>query len=508
MNISYWIDSAPLPRFPKLDRTIDVDVVVIGGGMMGITTAYLLKQAGRSVALLERDRLARVDTGNTTAHLTAVTDLSREETVKTFGREAAKAVWDAGAAAIDQIVNNIRAEDIACEFRWVPGYLHVPVETPAEKESEHLQREAKVARELGIEAGFLPSIPPFNVPGVKFPNQALFHPRKYLSALAQKIPGHGSHVFESTEAGEVQKQPLGVKAGEHVIHCAYVVLATHNPLMGAAGLVGATLFQSKLALYTSYAVGAKVPKGKLPEASFWDTGDPYNYLRVDKHREFDYAILGGEDHKTGQEPETSERFRRLEQRLLRMVPEAQLDHQWSGQVIDTNDGLPLIGELVENQFGATGFAGNGMTFGTLGAMMARDAVLKRKNPWSELFDPGRKKLLGGAWTYLKENKDYPYYMLRDWLGGTEGKSLRVLKKGQGKILHLDGRKVAAYRDDEGNVSLCSPVCTHLKCIVGWNEAERTWDCPCHGSRFKPGGEVLSGPAEEPLEKLPAHGEKE
>jgi glycine/D-amino acid oxidase-like deaminating enzyme/nitrite reductase/ring-hydroxylating ferredoxin subunit len=508
MNTSYWIDSAPLPRFPKLDRNIDVDVVVIGGGITGITTAYLLKQSGRSVALLERDRLARVDTGNTTAHLTAVTDLSREEAMKTFGRDAARAVWEAGAAAIDQIANNIRAEDIACEFRWAPGYLHVPFEGATENDRERLQREAEVARELGIDAEFVSSVPHLNLPGVKFPNQALFHPRKYLSTLAQKIPGDGSHVFENSEAGEVQKEPLSVKAGDHVIQCGYVVLATHNPLMGTAGLVGATLFQSKLALYTSYAVGGKVPAGKFPEVSFWDTSEPYNYLRVDKHRGFDYAILGGEDHKTGQEPETSERFRRLEQRLLRIVPEAQIDHRWSGQVIDTNDGLPLIGELTENQFGATGFAGNGMTFGTLGAMMARDAVLKRKNPWSELFEPGRKKLRGGTWTYLKENKDYPYYLLRDWLGGTEGKSLRVLKRGEGKILHLHGRKVAAYRDDEGKVSLCSPVCTHLKCIVGWNEAERTWDCPCHGSRFKPGGEVIAGPAESPLEKLPAADEND
>jgi Rieske Fe-S protein len=177
-------------------------------------------------------------------------------------------------------------------------------------------------------------------------------------------------------------------------------------------------------------------------------------------------------------------------------------------VIDTNDGLPFIGELAENQFGATGFAGNGMTFGTLGAMMAVDAVMKRKNPWSELFDPGRKKLRGGMWTYLKENKDYPYYLLRDRLAGAEGKSLRAVKKGQGKIIQLDGKKVAAYRDEQGGVSLCSPVCTHMKCIVGWNEAEQTWDCPCHGSRFKPNGEVISGPAEEPLEQLPVPTDKE
>ena len=498
---SYWIDSAPLPRFPKLQQDLEADVVVVGGGMMGITSAYLLKQAGRSVVLLERETLARVDTGHTTAHLTAVTDLSRHDAVRTFGKEAARAVWDAGVAAIDQIVTNIRAEDIACDFRWVPGFLHVPWDGAGDKDREFLDREAKAARELDIEAQFESAIPFFETPGVRFPHQALFHPRKYLSALAQRIPGNGSHIFEHSAAQEVPEKPLGVKSNEHTVRCQYVVIATHTPLMGMAGVLGATLFQSKLALYSSYAIGARIPAGRLPEASFWDTSEPYNYLRVDGHRDFDYLILGGEDHKTGQERDTTQAYRRLEERLLRRLPEAQIDHRWSGQVIDTNDGLPFIGELVENQFGATGFAGNGMTFGTLGAIMARDAVLGRKNPWADLFDPGRKKLRGGTWAYLKENKDYPYYLLRDRFGGTEGKSLRVLRNGEGKILHLEGRKVAAYRDDGGNVILCSPVCTHMKCIVAWNEAERTWDCPCHGSRFKPGGEVISGPAEEPLEKL-------
>ena len=175
---SYWIDSAPLPRFPKLDRNLQVDVVVIGGGMMGITASYLLKRAGRTVALLERDLLARIDTGHTTAHVTAVTDLSRQEAVKSFGKDAARAVWDAGAAAIDQIVNNIRAEDIACDFHWVPGYLHAPFEDADDNDREFLEREARTARELDIDAEFFASIPHFNLPGVRFPNQALFHPRK------------------------------------------------------------------------------------------------------------------------------------------------------------------------------------------------------------------------------------------------------------------------------------------------------------------------------------------
>jgi glycine/D-amino acid oxidase-like deaminating enzyme/nitrite reductase/ring-hydroxylating ferredoxin subunit len=459
------------------------------------------------VALLERGRCARVDTGHTTAHLTSVTDLRPSEIAREFGADAAKAVWDAGGAAIDQIVDLIRAEDIACDFHWVPGYLHAPLADATARDAQELEREAKTARDLGIEAEFMPAVPFFHLAGVKFAHQAIFHPRKYLAALVQQIPGKGSHVFENSGASEVQEKPLAVKVGDTTVRCRDIVMATHNPLVGTANLLGATLFQSKLALYTSYVLGARLRPEKIPEASFWDTSDPYYYLRVERRRGFDYAIFGGEDHKTGQADNTEAVYARLEKRLRQFAPDAAIDHRWSGQVIETNDGLPFIGELAEHQFGATGFAGNGMTFGTLGAMMAVDAILGHKNPWQDLFDPGRKKIRGGTWSYVKENKDYPYYLVRDWIGGTEGKSLRALKRGQGKILHLDGKKVAAYRNDDGAVTLCSPVCTHLKCIVGWNDAERTWDCPCHGSRFKPTGEVISGPAEEPLEQLPSTEEK-
>jgi glycine/D-amino acid oxidase-like deaminating enzyme/nitrite reductase/ring-hydroxylating ferredoxin subunit len=499
---SYWIDSAPLPRFPKLDRDLEVDVVIVGGGIVGITAAYLLKQAGKSVALLERDRCARIDTGHTTAHLTCVTDLRLHEIAREFSPQHARAVWDAGGAAIDQIVTLIRGEDIACDFKWVPGYLHAPLAGANEKDTRMLEREAGAAHEFGIAAEFVDAVPFCGRPGIKFPQQALFHPRKYLAALVQRIPGGGSHVFDHSSADEVREQPLAVKSGEHTIHCGYVVLATHNPLQGRTGSVPAALFQTKLALYTSYAIGAKIPAGKIPEASFWDTADPYYYLRVDRRRGFDYAIFGGEDHKTGQETETEKIYARLERRFREFVPEAEIDHRWSGQVIETNDGLPFMGETAEKQFAATGFSGNGMTFGTLGAMMAMDAVLGRKNPWREMFDIHRKKLVGGTWSYLNENKDYPYYLVRDRLAGAEADSLQALSRNAGKILKLDGKKVAAYRDERGEVTLCSAICTHLKCIVAWNDAERTWDCPCHGSRFKPTGEVISGPAEEPLEKLP------
>jgi len=268
--------------------------------------------------------------------------------------------------------------------------------------------------------------------------------------------------------------------------------------MGKCNVLNATLFQSKLALYTSYVLGARLPRGLVPEALYWDTTDPYYYLRIDRQRDADYAIFGGEDSKTGQEEDGV--FERLEQKLKQVLPQAEVQHRWLGQIVETNDGLPFIGENSGRQFVATGFCGNGFTLGTLSAVMARDRFLKRKNPWFDLFRVDRRKFHGGTWRYLKENLDYPFYMVRDRLTRAESDSVADLKFGEGKIVKLDGKKVAAFRDDTGKVNLHSPVCTHMKCIVRWNAADKTWGCPCHGSRFKPTGEVFSGPAEAPLEK--------
>lgn len=503
---SYWIETAALPRFPRIAADLTVDVAVVGAGITGVTAARLLKQAGLKVALLERQRCACIDTGHTTAHLTAVTDRRLHEIRRTFGDEAARAVWDAGAAAIDQIVTLIRAEGIACDFRWVTGYLHAPLPEPDGKAIDELRAEAEAAARLGIDATFLEEVPAFGLPGVRFPHQAFFHPRKYLEPLLRAIDGDGSHVFEESPVEEVQEQPLAVKSGGHRVICGHVIFATHNPLAGLTGPVAAALFQTKLALYSSYVLGAKLPSGRLPEALFWDTSDPYHYLRVERRAGHDYAIFGGEDHKTGQVEDTAAVYDRLEQDFRSFAPEAVIDRRWSGQVIETNDGLPFIGETAEHQFVGTGFSGNGMTFGTLTAMMAVDAVLQRPNPWADLFDVHRRKLRGGTWRYLAENKDYPYFLARSWLAQGERETPEALQPGEGRILNLNGRKVAASRSADGEISLCSPVCTHLQCIVGWNNAERTWDCPCHGSRFKPTGEVISGPAEEPLPKLDATGQ--
>ncbi|PYR43485.1 MAG: FAD-dependent oxidoreductase [Acidobacteria bacterium] len=496
----YWSDTATFPRYPKLQRDDAVDVVVVGAGITGLTAAYLLTQEGRSVAVLERERCAEIDSGHTSAHLTMVSDLRVTELIKAFGRDHAQAVWDAGLAAIEQIAAAVDDLAIDCDFAWVPGYLHAPIGGGSDGAS--FREEASLAAELGFDARFLDQVPFVGGPGVRFEGQARFHPRKYLAALAQAIADRGGLIFEQSAATEFSDRPVSVKANGRTITCQSIVIATHTPLVGNAGIVGAALFQTKLALYTSYVVSARVAKGRVPDALYWDTADPYHYLRIEPRRDHDVVIFGGEDHKTGQAEDTGACFDRLERTLQSMIGGVEVMHRWSGQVIETPDGLPYIGETAARQFAGTGYSGNGMTFGTLTAMMAADRVAGRRNPWTDLFDPGRKKVKGGLWDYVKENKDYPYYLIRDRVAGAEGRSTRAVPRGAGRVIELDGRKVAAYRDARGAVMTRSAVCTHMGCLVDWNQAERTWDCPCHGSRFKPDGKVIAGPAEAPLEPFP------
>ncbi|MEJ1974260.1 MAG: FAD-dependent oxidoreductase [Lacunisphaera sp.] len=401
-----------------------------------------------------------------------MTDLRLHEMERRFGPDAARAVWDAGTAAIARIAALAQAESIACEFISCPGYLHAASHT---EPPDELEREAATAHRLGIDAEFLAEVPFFPRARRPFPHQAIFHPLQYLAGLLRAIPGDGSHVFEDTAAGEFDDHSVQTTGGR--VRFQHLVLATHNPLTGESSVLGSALFQTKLALYTSYALGARIPTGLIPEGSYWDTHDPYHYLRVQQRPGHDYAIHGGEDHKTGQVSDTVAAYKRLETHLRGFAPTAEIDARWSGQVIETTDGLPFIGRTSQRQFLATGFAGNGLTFGTLGAMMAVDAITGVENPWEKLFDPGRKTLLGGTLAYLKENKDFPLCLVRDRFAPAEAGSLREIAPGEGKTVELHGRKVAAYRDSKGRITLCSAICTHLQCVVGWNPAEKNLGLP-------------------------------
>lgn len=494
-----WLSTSQ-QHYPALDRDLEVDVLVVGGGITGITTAYLLKEAGQNVALIERHHLAQAESGHTTAHLTYVTDLRIAKLVKTFGHHHAQAAWDAGSFAVDQIASLVAREKLDCGFQRVPAYLFAALDADAEKEGEELHREAHLAAELGFDTDFISTVPVTSRPGIRFANQAKFHPVRYLAQLAARIPGNGSYLFENTDVTQIFDDPFSARANGHLVRFKRCVVATHVPLQGCSSTLDAMLRQTKLASYSTYAVGGSLPKGLYPETLLWDTSDPYLYLRFDRGEHRDYLIVGGHDHKTGQ-GDSEDKFASLSHVARSLVPDVVIDRHWSGQVVETVDGLPLIGEASPGQFVATGFSGNGMTFGTLSAVMARDWILGLANPWSDLFGVERKKL-SATWDYLAENKDYPFYLAKGALQAADTEYLEDVPRGEGRIVRLDGRKAAVYRKEEGVLSICSAVCPHLGCIVTWNPAEKTWDCPCHGSRFQTTGELMAGPAEE---RLAPHG---
>jgi glycine/D-amino acid oxidase-like deaminating enzyme/nitrite reductase/ring-hydroxylating ferredoxin subunit len=494
-----WLTADEAAPYSPLDRDLDVDVGVVGGGITGATTAFLLKKAGLRVALLEKGRCGHGETGHTSAHLSYVTDLRIHELVDTFGRDVAQAVWDAGQSAILQIEQLVESLGIDCGFARVPGYLHTPWDDarPAESQRAALKRDAELAAESGYSATLIERAPVAERPALRFADQAIFHPMKYVAGVLKRVIGGGGHVFENSEVDDIDESHVLHSRG-HKVRCRFVVTATHVPQRVKTADKASLLLQTRLAAYSTYVISARLPLGTAAPAVYWDTASPYNYLRLADAGDHVLAVFGGEDHKTGQMKDTTEVFHRLERRWNGIFPRSRVGKHWSGQVINTNDGLPLIGELTPRQYVATGFAGNGLTLGTFAAMMIRDAILGTANPWRDIFRPDRAVLRGGVWSYLKENLDYPRYYLQDRLTPAEADSIDDVPISAGRIVRLDGERVAVYRDAHNHVTRHSSVCTHMGCIVRWNPAERTWDCPCHGSRFQPTGEVIAGPAEYPL----------
>jgi len=363
---------------------------------------------------------------------------------------------------------------------------------------DDLRRSLAACHTLGLEVEWHDRVPGVGTPGIRVPRQARIDPGRYLDGLAAALAADGVALHEHTEVTDIAGPPFVLRTAAGLVCAERLVIATHMPLQGVAGALMAGLAQSRLAAYTSYVLRAAVALGALPDALFWDTADPYRYLRLDRRSDADYVIFGGADHKTGQAP-TSDSFATLAADLASLTSVSAITHEWSGQVIESSDGLPFIGESADGQFSATGYGGNGMTLGTLAGVMAADWAGGVANPWSELFSWSRSGLGGGGVRdYIRENADYPYYMMRDRLAAARAQRVRTLPRGAGHVRTVHGRPVAVFRDDDGAVVERSAVCTHLGCTVAWNAAERTWDCPCHGSRFRPDGSVLAGPAERPL----------
>ncbi|MBE9179668.1 FAD-dependent oxidoreductase [Oculatella sp. LEGE 06141] len=474
-----------------------MDVAIAGGGITGLTAALLLKRAGLSVAVVEALTIAGGVTAYTTAHISEVPDVGYKTLRSTFGESDARLAADARRAAIERIAQFVSEAQIDCQFERVTGYLY------AESDDDSmLESEAQAARGLGVDATFSTAVPlPFPVrAGVVFPNQAQFNAVSYLQALASLVDGDGSYVFERSRVLDVTgSSPYQITTEQGTVTARNVILATHTPIHDIANMQDLYLLTTKLTPYRSYVVAAQL-RSPVPTGQFWDTMEPYHYTRNYTNAQQNWLIVGGEDHKTGEDVDALERYQRLEDYVRQRYEVESIDYRWSAQWYEPIDGLPFIGKSLahDHLYVATGFSGNGISFGTIAGMLLSDQILGRENPWGKLYDPGRIKPLASAQQFVSQNLQVAAHFVGDRFQ-TDVETLDEIPRGEGRRIKLENEQLAVYRDDVGELHAVSAVCTHAGCIVNWNNAEKSWDCPCHGGRFSCTGNVLNGPPMNPLD---------
>lgn len=490
---SFWIASTPETDFPSLTENISVDVAVLGGGIAGITSALFLKDAGLTVAVLEAGRILEGVTGHTTAHISSAHNIIYRYLIDHFGKEGAKQYADANQMAIERIARLVGDNSIACDFRRTSEYIYAENRDDLDK----LKTEFEAAESLGLPVSFLDAAPlPFKTYGaIHYQNQAQFHPRKYLMALAKLIPGDGSFIFENTRALDVEGgEPHRIKTDKGYLTAKIIIIATHYPILNQG------LLFMRMAPYRSYVLGIRVAD-EIPEEMFDSSEYPSHYIRTQPTPDGHLIIVGGEDHATGHVTNTAEHYKRLERFARDHFQVKSIDYRWSTQDNYSFDRVPFIGRLTPGSrhiYVATAFKGWGMTHGTVAGMVLSDMILGRPNPYHELYDPGRLKLLTTGAKLITQNIHIAETLIRGRLSRPE--KLTPLDVGEAKVAEIDDKEAAVYKDDRGEIHSISPVCTHMGCIVSWNNAERSWDCPCHGSRFNFDGEILHCPTVKKLEK--------
>jgi len=498
---SYWNDSVEPLRYAPLQSNTVTDVLIIGGGIAGLTTAYCLAKSGRKVTLLEDGCLGSGESGRTTAHITYALDDRYYELEKFFGGEKAKLAAQSHRQALEWINSIVTLENIDCDLKRVDGHLFTD---PTDKE-ENLDKELEATHRAGLPTEMVPQIPGFpagsNQRAIKFPGQGQFHILKYLRGLADAIIRMGGEIYTDSHADTITGD--GATANGFTIKASHVVVATNTPVNDLFTM------HTKQWPYRTYVIGAKVPKGVLPYSMWWDTGNmesrwvakPYHYVRLEPFNDdFDLLISGGEDHKTGQADEEkiteAQRYDRLIAWTRAHFPYlTEVIYRWSGQVMEPVDSLGYIGKNPGDDtiYIITGDSGNGMTHGTLGGLIINDLITGKANEWADLYDPARITFRTGT-DYLKEVGNMAYRMVKDWIASGDIKEINELPPGKGAILSKGLDKVAVYRDDDGTLHSCSAVCPHMGGVLQWNDDEKSFDCPLHGSRFTAHGAVINGPA--------------
>ena len=504
-NLSVWFASSTEPiAFEKLSHDVDTDILVVGGGIAGLTTAYCLAKEGLKVILAEDGFIGSGESGRTTAHLTCALDNRYFDLEKTFNPEIAKLAAQSHSAAIEWIANTVQQNNIDCHFKRVDGYLF----TNPSDSIESLQEEFKATQRAGLLTEMLSSIPSIAADQekwcLKFPNQAQFHILLYLKGLADAIIQFGGKIYTQTKVANITKE--GATGNGFKIKANHIVVATNTPVNDWVAM------HTVQWPYRSYVIAAKIPKGKIPYALFWDTGDqnsrwiskPYHYVRLEEFNDqYDMLISGGEDHRTGQADDENikeeDRYTNLEEWTRKYFPAIEkIEFKWSGQVIEPVDALAYIGKNPgdDNIYIITGHSGNGMTHGTLGGMIIKDIITGNENPWINMYSPSRITLkTTGDYLHEVGNMVAQY---ADWFTPGDIKQAGELMPGQGAVISSGIKKTALYRDEENILHSHTAVCPHLGAILQWNADEKTFDCPAHGSRFTCEGKVINGPASSDL----------
>jgi glycine/D-amino acid oxidase-like deaminating enzyme/nitrite reductase/ring-hydroxylating ferredoxin subunit len=503
---SLWMQF-DLPPRPRLEGKLRCDAIVVGSGIAGLSTAYELSQSGRKVVVVDRGPIAGGMTSRTTAHLASICDDGQSALLKMRGEDNARLFLQSQEAAVDRIEEIVKRHDIACNFRRLDAFLFPALGMEKAEARDELDEEYQSARKLGAVAERIKGVPLKgfdDAPALRYGRQATFHPLKYLNGIIAAIEDKGGLIFADSPVTEFEERDGSVRIATEYgakVEAADAVVATNAPVNDLAAL------HSKMAPYRTYAMAFTIPRDTLPDALYWDTADPYHYVRLQPGPGItDYLIAGGGDHKSGEADDGAVRFEAIEAWIRQLVPDLGREvHRWSGQVLDTIDYCGFIGRNPGNEhiYVATGDSGQGMTHGALAGLLLRDLIGTAQNPWAELYEPSRKTSRGLV-NYVSENVTALKSLAEHATPG-ELDSLDEVPAGQGAIVRSGSKKIAAFRDDKGSLQLRSPVCTHLGCVVHWNSTEGCWDCPCHGSHFAPDGTVLNGPALSPLEEVDRDG---